>query len=117
MSLIQYQQDRREISPVTLLLLFANALFACVCVFQWAYVSMYVAAPVNWAAQSTLRATPELFDYPFGVLWAMPFTAAVIARLAHSFGAFRTSYMVALFPMLYFAFVFGVYYLAPLHWR
>jgi hypothetical protein len=115
MSLSYYEGKRPRSLPTLLALMWANALFAAAVVFGWAFLAWVIAEPTAWAARTPIphRSTPDLFEYPFLLLWAMPAAGVAGAWVAEKLGRRGLAYAVALLPILYFNVIFGWFYLSP----
>ncbi|MFV0299266.1 MAG: hypothetical protein ACK5JT_24450, partial [Hyphomicrobiaceae bacterium] len=81
--LITYYQDgttaSRDKDPLLTTLMVANLLFSAIVLFAWAYVSYFVTAPMSWATWMPITRGHGLvgaFDYPFCLLWFLPFMGA-----------------------------------------
>ena len=70
-----------------------------------------------WATWYGLGSRPELFDYPFVVLWLLPAGGICGGWLAEKAQNRRLSCFFALFPLLFLGLLFGWYYLLPVEWR
>lgn len=104
-------------SRLLLILFVVNATFAATSVFFWAFLSLFVAEPIQWATWRGVGSRPELFDYPFIVLWLLPAAgigAGWIAKRAHQH---RSACWLAFLPVILLGLVFGWYYLMPPEWR
>lgn len=116
MSLSLSEGKRRE--PAGLFaLLAANLLFAGGCIFLWALMSLFLAAPMRWATAQGLGPRPELLDYPFVLLWLLPVAGACGAWIAQNEQRPKLACLLAAFPLLVFALVAGWFYLAPARWH
>lgn len=99
-----------------MLLVSVNILFALACTLAWQIMQTFVGAPLVWAADHVLGSRPDLFDYPFIMLWGTPAVFGSAAWLLLRIGEARASYYLALFPIVYIGAIIAVYYMAPA-WR
>jgi hypothetical protein len=117
MSLSLYEGKRRQDPALLITLQVANLLFATCTVFMWALMSLLLAEPVRWATEYGIGSRPELFEYPFLLLWAMPVAGSCSAWVAQRAEKFKLAYFLAFYPLLFLSLVVGWYYLAPVQWR
>lgn len=115
---VSLYEGRRRTDPRPLIALFiANGLFAAVSIVWWTAISFIVAEPLRWATWQAIGPSPELFDYPFVLLWLLPLGGVGAAWLALRLERRALAYFLALYPMLFIAAVVGWFYLAPPGWR
>jgi hypothetical protein len=98
-------------------LMLVNSVFATTSVFWWTFMSLFVAEPIKWATWTGISSRPDLFEYPFSLLWMIPGTAVCAAWLAHKAGKRRMALNLVIFPIVFLGLLFGWYYLAPQHLR
>lgn len=123
MSLLTYAEitsTRKETvadARVLLILFVVNATFAVSTVFFWAFLSLFVAEPIQWATWRGVGSRPDLFDYPFIVLWLLPAAGIGAGWIAKRAGQHRLACWLALMPIILLGLVFGWFYLMPPEWR
>lgn len=117
MSELIYDGDRKHRARSgAQLLVSVNILFALACTLGWQVMQTFVGAPLSWAADQAMSNRPELFDYPFILLWGAPALLGGIAWFMLRMGEARAAYYLAMFPIVYIGAIIAVYYLAPA-WR
>jgi len=116
MSLSLYEGKRRDPMPLKVLVS-ANVVFGLCSVLFWEPVSLVIAEPILWATGQGIGTRPELFDYPFVLIWLLPIACACIAWIASKAEWMKLAYFVAFYPMLYLGLVVGWYYLTPAQWH
>ena len=82
-----------------------NLMFAALNVFMWSVVALVLADPISWATWSPLGAVthrPDLFEYPFVLLWALPLAGSGVAALNNFLGFKRMAKLAAAFPISLF---------------
>lgn len=82
-----------------------NLAFAALNVFMWSIVALVLADPISWATWSPLGSVgsrPDLFEYPFVLLWAMPLAGSGVAALNNFLGFKRMARVAAAFPISLF---------------
>ena len=87
-----------------------NAVFALANVFFWSSLAVVLADPISWSTWSSMGGSarqPELLEYPFVVLWALPLAGSAIAALYSFLGFGRMARVAAMFPLALFAFTVG----------
>ena len=97
-----------------------NATFAAAMLSAWTYVAVYVSQPIAWATWFTVYRTGEIldiFDYPFILLWGLPFGAILAAWLAERLSMRGLAYTCVTIPVLMHGTIFAWFYLAPPEWR
>jgi hypothetical protein len=117
MALSLYEGRQRQDSRFLVALMLANGTFAASSAAWCPFVSAFVADPLRWATWYGLGSRPELFDYPFVLLWLLPAGGICGAWLAEKGHSRRLSCFFALFPLLFLGLLFGWYYLLPIEWR
>ena len=117
MALSLYEGRQRQDSRVLVALMVANATFAVGSASWCPFISAFVADPIRWATWYGLGSRPELFDYPFVLLWLLPAGGICAAWLAEKGHRRRLSGFFALFPLLFLGLLFAWYYLLPIEWR
>lgn len=117
MSLSLYEGKRRKDATPLIALQAANLLFAAGCVFLWAMLSLVVEEPIRWATSYGVGSRPDLFDYPFVLLWQMPIGGACAAWVAQKMDRMTLAYILACYPLAYLGLVVGWYYLTPANWH
>ena len=117
MSLSLYEGKRQRDPALLVALQAVNLTFAVAAVTMWAVVSLLVAEPLRWATTRGVGARPELFDYPFVLIWLLPVAGACAAWVAQKAERSKLALFLAFYPVLYLGLVVGWYYLAPLQWR
>jgi hypothetical protein len=117
MPLSLYEGKQRQDSRFLVALMVANAAFAGSSASWCTFISVFVTEPIRWATWYGLGSSPELFDYPFVVLWLLPVGGICGAWLAERGHNRRLACFFALFPLLFLALLFGWYYLMPVEWR
>ncbi len=116
MTLSLYEGRRQRGATPLVVIQTVNLLFAAGCVFLWAALSLLIEDPMRWATSYGIGARPELFDYPFVLLWLMPVGGACAAWVAQQANRMTAAYVVACYPLAYIGLVVGWYYLAPPNW-
>jgi hypothetical protein len=117
MTLSLYEGKPRQNFRFLFALMVANATFAASSASWCTFMSLFVTDPFRWATWHGLGSRPELFDYPFLLLWLLPVSGICGAWLADKAGNRRLARFFALFPLLFLGLVFGWYYLVPVEWR
>lgn len=91
-----------------------NLGFSLACLLFWSPVSAIVAAPMSWATWSHLASSasrPDLFEYPFVLLWLMPAAGTAAAFIGRQLG-FRAFVKFALvFPPLLLCLTIGWWFI------
>jgi hypothetical protein len=54
----------------------------------------------TWRAIGTIGHRPDLFEYPFLLIWGLPVVAAVLAFFNYTFGLRKLASVIALFPLV-----------------
>ena len=116
MTLSLYDGKRQHSAAPLIVLQAANLIFAAGCVFLWAMLSLLVEEPIRWATEYGIGSRPQLFDYPFVLLWLMPVGGACVAWVAQQANRMTLAYVLACYPLAYIGLVVGWYYLAPSSW-
>lgn len=83
-----------------------NLAFAVLNIFLWSVVALVLADPISWATWSPLGAVgqrPDLLEYPFVLLWALPLAGSAVAALNSFLGFKRMAKVAAMFPLSLFA--------------
>lgn len=111
------RKDPAGDNRVLLVLFVVNATFAATTLFWWTFMSLFVAAPIQWATWRGVGARPDLFDYPFIVLWLLPAAGVACGWIARRAGYGRIACWLAFFPVVLLGLVFGWFYLTPTEWR
>lgn len=117
MTLSIYEGKEPTRSWASLPLMIVNTALSTGVIFWWAFLSLILADPVNWATARHMNARPELFDYPFVMIWATPALAVVGAWLCEQFKLFRLAVPLLSFPLVYLGMILAIYYAAPLEWK
>ena len=96
-----------------------NACIAASMLFAWTIISVLVAEPVSWATWAPIeRGTrPELFGYPFILLWGAPLAGIFMAWVSKNFHLRRLAYFSVLSPMFILALIFSYYYFVPMQYH
>ena len=84
-----------------------NAAFALANVFFWSTLAIVLADPISWSTWSSVGGgarQPELLEYPFVLLWALPLAGSAIAALYSFLGFSQMARAAAMFPLVLFAF-------------
>jgi hypothetical protein len=112
-----YEGKQRQHSRSLVYLMAANATFAASSASWCTFIAEFVADPIRWATWYGLGSRPELFEYPFVVLWLLPVGGICGGWLAEKGHNRRLACFFALFPPLFLGLLFGWYYLLPVEWR
>lgn len=83
-----------------------NIAFAGLNLFLWSVVAIVLADPISWATWSPLGSVnhrPDLFEYPYVLLWGLPLAGSGVAALNNFMGFKRMAKVAALFPISLFA--------------
>ena len=97
-----------------------NAAFGAAVLGAWTYVAVYLAQPIAWATWFSVYRSGDwmdIFNYPFILLWSLPFGAILGAWLAEKSNMRGLAYVVVLTPLLIHGTIIGWYHYAPPHWR
>ncbi|MEL6372810.1 MAG: hypothetical protein AAFR04_02455 [Pseudomonadota bacterium] len=115
MTLSLYEGRKRRDDRPLLVLIIANCIFAGLVLFAWTAIALFVAEPISWATWAPLSSgsRPELFEYPFVMLWLMPLGGATAAWMTKSIQGVRWAYLSAIVPILLLSITFGYYYMVP----
>jgi hypothetical protein len=82
-----------------------NLTFAAANIFLWSVVALVLADPIGWATWSSLGSVgrrPDLFEYPYVMLWGLPLLGSGVATLNNFLGFKRAARVAALFPLSLF---------------
>lgn len=112
-----YEGKPRQGSRFLVALMVVNATFAATSASWFTIIAVLVAEPMRWATWYGLGSSPELFDYPFVVLWLLPVGGICGAWLAEKGHNRRLALFFALYPLLFLGLLLGWYYLLPVEWR
>ncbi len=115
MTLLEYHGTRRiNTTPLTALLVI-NAGFVLAMLFAWTMISFFVAEPISWATWTPLShaSRPDLFDYPFVVVWALPTAGVILSWFAKSVQRYKLALTLALAPVLFLSMIFIYFYFVP----
>lgn len=88
----------------------ANLAFAAANIFLWSAVAIVIADPIGWATWSSLGSVsrrPDLFEYPFIMLWGLPLLGSGVATLNNFLGFKRAAKIAAVFPLSLFIVTIG----------
>jgi hypothetical protein len=112
-------ENRRRLRKSRFLaaLIAVNGAFVAAVVLWWHWMSVVMAEPVRWATWRAMGPRPEMLDYPFMLLWAMPAAAIGGAWFARQFGNMRLACGIAFFPIFYLGLLVGWFYLTPQAWH
>lgn len=83
-----------------------NVAFAAANIFLWSFVALVVADPIGWATWSSLGSIghrPDMFEYPYVLLWALPLLGTGMATINDFLGFKRLANVAAVFPLSLFA--------------
>lgn len=120
---ISYYVDRpspKERSNKVVVLMLINATFAMIMLAPWSVVSRVVAEPIAWATWARVYKTGDpfdMFDYPFVLLWLLPFGAVAAGWICEKATMRWLTYAWLTLPIVMHSLIFGWYYLAPPGWR
>ena len=117
MTLNLYEGKQRQDSRFLVAVIIANATFAASFAFWCTFVALFASEPIRWATWQGVGSRPELFDYPFCLLWLLPVSGICGAWLAEKAEKRRVAYFLALFPLLFMSLLFCWYYVVPMEWR
>ncbi len=119
MSSLIYSGSRRFNKRPLAFLMTLNGVFASSVLFSWTLVSVFVAEPVSWATWAPLDSTttPELFGYPFVLLWGLPLSGVFLAWVAKNFHNAKLAYLSVIVPILVLSSIFCYYYFVPLQYH
>ncbi|MEQ1612560.1 MAG: hypothetical protein ABL904_07385 [Hyphomicrobiaceae bacterium] len=90
-----------------------NVAFSALMLGLWSNVPRILAEPVRWATWAPLGAHPDLFEFPFVMLWGLPLAGIAVAWPIRQGGSSRLAIWVASFPMLYIGTLIGGFYVIP----
>jgi hypothetical protein len=82
-----------------------NIMFAAANVFLWSVLAMVMADPIAWATWHSLGSVnrrPDLFEYPFILLWGLPLLGSGVGALNNLLGFPRLAKVSASFPLALF---------------
>jgi len=105
MTLSLYEGNRYHDGRVVMTLIVVNATFAAASLFWWTMLSLFVAEPIRWATWHGVSPNPDLFEYPFTLLWLMPLACAVAAWVARSVHQQKAAFYLAAFPPVLLGFM------------
>lgn len=94
-----------------------NVVFGIACIFWWPSLSRYLADAMRWATWSGIDQAPQLFDYPFVLLWLLPMSGITCAWMFERADKMRVACLAATVPMLLLGLIFGWYHFAPPQWQ
>jgi hypothetical protein len=92
------------------LALLVDVLFAGAMLLWWGRLSWVLMDPVRWATWVNVGPNPDLFEYPFVVLWGLPLAGVGLAWVVKLGGAMRWAVWIASFPPLYFGAIAMCFY-------
>ena len=82
-----------------------NLAFAAANIFLWSFVAVVVADPIAWATWSSFGSVnrrPDLFEYPFIMLWGLPLLGSGVATINNFLGFKQMAKVAAVFPLALF---------------
>ena len=119
MSVSIYTGSRRFNKKPLLFLMMLNACFAVSVLFAWTLISVFVAEPVAWATWAPIArgARPELFGYPFILLWGLPIAGVFLSWVAKNFHNCKLAYFSSMAPLLFLSTIFLYFYFVPVQYH
>jgi len=110
-------EGRRRSDRLVYVPMAINLIFACTCFLWWGTMAVFVAEPLSWATWAPVSAAPDVFEFPFVLMWGLPLAATCLAWLAQKIDTERTAFGFASFPIILIGTMIGWYYLAPKAWH
>lgn len=109
--MIDYASKRPAPARLQRTLFLANTVFAVLILFGWTLVAFVVAEPISWATWVTIGpgAKPEIFTYPYNLLWLLPLAAVGLAWLLVKAGLGRAAVSILLVPVVFHGVTFLSY--------
>lgn len=117
MTLSLYEGRKYQRTGLLRVIMTLNVVFGVACIFWWPTLSRYLADAMRWATWRGIEQAPNLFDYPFVLLWLLPISGIGAAWFVERSGKAQTACIVATLPILLLGMIFGWYHLAPPEWR
>ena len=117
MTLSLYEGRKFQRTGLLRVIMVANVAFGVACMFWWPSLSRYLADAMRWATWRGIEQAPNLFDYPFVLLWLLPVAGICFAWLLERSGKVPLASVVASLPMLLLGLVFSWYHMTPPHWQ
>lgn len=117
MPLSLYEGRKHQQTGLLRVIMALNVAFGVACIFWWSTLSRYLADAMRWATWRGIDHAPQMFDYPFVLLWLLPVTGIAGAWFVERSGKVQAASLVATAPMLLLGLVFGWYHLAPVEWH
>ena len=103
--------------PVTTRSLFmlmgVNIGFAVCVQWGWTFVYMLLGEAMSWATWRALGMMPDIFEYPYIMLWLLPMLAVLVARVLAEAGSSRGAHAATLVPLIFFSLIIGLYHILP----
>lgn len=119
MALSLYSNKRHfDTRPITALMVI-NAIFASTVLTAWTVIAVFVAEPISWATWAPLSpgSQPDLFDYPFVLLWGLPLSGIFVSWVANKFYSRTIAYLGSLSPILVLSLVICYFYFVPVQYH
>jgi hypothetical protein len=117
MQLSIYEGNRYHSTWLIHALMLVNAGFAAITMFWWSGLAGVLTEPVNWAANYNIPSRPELFDYPYSLIWGLPIAGCALGWILHRLYNGRFARTVLILPLSYIFIIFVVYHAIPVELR
>ena len=117
MTLSLYEGRKHQRTLLLHTIIGLNIGFGASCILFWPTLSEFLADALQWATWHGVQRRPDLFDYPFVLLWMLPLAGIATAWFAEKSGNVRLARTIASMPIVLLAVVFGWYHFAPPAWH
>lgn len=117
MTMSYYDNGKRPQSYTARVLMLANGLTSIAVLLYWSGVSLFMEEPVRWATRAGMSASPPIFEYPYLLLWLLPFASMCGAWVALKADYPALARFMGLYPLLFLLLMVGWYYGTPPHWH
>ncbi|MBI1384461.1 MAG: hypothetical protein GC150_06080 [Rhizobiales bacterium] len=105
MTSLFYEEKQWEQQTMLRLLVCINICFSLAVLVAWHLIGEYVAEPATIVAGGALsgHGRPELFEYPYVLLWSGPIVASFLGWCAFSMKRFSLARHICFYPIVLFA--------------
>lgn len=93
-----------------------NIVFACVVLFAWSEIAVYLDAPMAVASDAGIARRPDFSEYPYVLLWTLPILGSLGAWIAFRAEKFLFAKFLAAYPaIVIISAVFWYHYLSAIY--